>query len=367
MTTESWRDIATIRSDPAFGFGHAGWAYDGYPDLETLDAGRTIALAEAEGPGVIRFVNLPQVVIPDKVLVSERKRALSARGVVLEIYYNDEARPAVRVPAGDFFADGCNGKADHFTTPFVEKGPVTYNSFIPMPFEHSARVCLRNDTPYDILCYGFVEYERLPAWNPSLGYLHATWRRWPFQLDGDTFERFFEVEAEGHLLGQSWSVATDEPFFRSLWFVVEGNNEYRRDGEPDPSINYLGSECAFGLHWGFKAQYAGAFHGLNFVQPEDPSLVSVYRFRATGGIPFKSGLTIDVNWRDEFKREEARRGFERYGYSREQLRPPDPSAERNWVDYAVTTYWYQRGVGYDHAELLPLDERVADVIHANVF
>jgi hypothetical protein len=362
---ESWRETASIRSDRSFGFGHAGWAYDAYPDLETLDAGRTITVAEAEGPGVIRFLNAPQIVIPDKSLGSQAKRALSARGVILEIYYDGESSPAVRVPVGDFFADGCNGRADYFTTPFVEKGPVTYNSFIPMPFEGSVRVCLRNETAYDIVCYAFVEIERLPEWDRDLGYLHATWRRWPFQLDGETAERFFTIEGEGHLLGQAWSVATDDPFFHAFWFVVEGNNEFRIDGEAEPSVNYLGSECAFGLHWGFKERYAGAFHGINLVQAEDPALVSVYRFRATGGLRFRSGLTLDVSWQNEFKSDLARTNLARYGYDPDALLPAGRDQGRGWVDYAVTTYWYQRSVGFDHEELLPLEERVKEVLHPN--
>lgn len=363
--TEDWRETARIRSDRSFAFGHAGWAYDAYPELETLDAGRTITVAEMDGPGVIRFLNVPQVVIPNKDLWADARRALSARGVVLEIYYNGEPIPSVRVPAGDFFADGCNGRADYFTTPFVEKGPVTYNSFIPMPFEGSARVCLRNETAYDIMCYAFVEFERLPAWDSELGYFHATWKRWPFQLDGDTTERFFEVDGEGHLLGQAWSVATDDPFFRSFWFVVEGNNEYRIDGEPDPSVNYLGSECAFGLHWGFKERYAGAFHGINLVRAEDPALVSAYRFRATGGLRFRSRLTLNVSWKHEFRSALASLNFPRYGYPPDAMLPAGREAGRGWVDYAVTTYWYQRAVGFDHEALLPLEERVKDVLHPN--
>jgi hypothetical protein len=363
--SEPWRDLTRIRTDRSSGFGHAGWAYDAYPELETLDAGRTITVAETDGPGVIQFVNMPQFVIPARDLWPEAKRALSARGVLLEITYDGEATPAVRVPVGDFFADGCNGKAEYFTTPFVEKGPVTYNSFIPMPFERSARVCLRNETAFDIMCYPFVEFERLPAWDGELGYFHATWKRWAFQLDGETVERFFEVVGEGHLLGQAWSVATDDRFFRDFWFVVEGNNEYRIDGEPEPRVNYLGSECAFGLHWGFREQYAGAFHGLNYVRREAPALASVYRFRATSPIRFRSGLTLDVSWKHEFRSELARRNFRRYGYQPDDLLPVGREAGRGWVDYAVTTYWYQRSPGFDHGELMPLEERVKEVLHPN--
>jgi hypothetical protein len=36
-----------------------------------------------------------------------------------------------------------------------------------------------------------------------------------------------------------------------------------------------------------------------------------------------------------------------------------------WVDYATTYYWYQETVGFEHAPLLPLAERVKTLLHPN--
>jgi Protein of unknown function (DUF2961) len=361
----TWRDLTRVDRAPSFGFGHAGWAYDAYPELETLDAGRTITVAEIEGPAAIRFINMPQLVIPDDGLSTAEKRAISARGAILEIWFDGADLPSVQVPMADFFGDGACGRAGFFSTPFVEKGPITYNCFIPMPFRSSARVTIRNETPYDIMCYGFVEWETLPEPDPSLGYFHATWRRWAFQLDKATDEPFVRLGGPGHLLGQAWSVATNEPIFRAFWFVTEGNVEYRIDGGKDPSVVYLGSECAFGAHWGFKAQFDGHAHGINFVQAEDPSLLSVFRFRHTGGLRFRDSLDMRVNWTAEFQSDLAFSNLLRYGYKKEKLEIPPRRPDRNWVDYAVTTYWYQLDPGYEHAELLPLEQRVATLLRSN--
>jgi hypothetical protein len=36
------------------------------------------------------------------------------------------------------------------------------------------------------------------------------------------------------------------------------------------------------------------------------------------------------------------------------------------VDYATTFYWYQEHVGYDHAPLLPLEDRDKRLLHPNL-
>jgi len=59
-------------------------------------------------------------------LTEAERRALSARGVVLLAYFDDAAERSICVPLGDFFADGCGGRAQHFSSVFVEKSPESY-------------------------------------------------------------------------------------------------------------------------------------------------------------------------------------------------------------------------------------------------
>jgi len=338
-----------------FGSCNGGWAYDAYPELETLDAGRSITIADIKGPAVITNIHSTQHFIRDDNLSEDVRRAMSARGVILEIYYNGVAVPAVRVPLGDFFGDGCGGRAIHFSTPFVEKAPESYNCFIPMPFEKSVRVILKNTTEYDLSNYSFVEFERLPSWEDDLGYLHTTWKRFAFQLHGDTDQHFFHVDGYGHLIGRAWSVCTDEPFFKGFMFVMEGNNEIRIDDEDDPRADYLGTEDSFGFSWGFKQPFIGIYNGINFVQNETPSMLSIYRFRQRNPIRFNKSLDLRVDWSHEFTRNE--------GFQREIARLH--AEDRGWIDYATTCYWYQGTVWYDHESLMPLDERAKAVLHPN--
>ncbi len=373
---------------------------------ETLDAGQSVAIAEIEGPAVITHIHMTKhfyfmfggpkhtsthergiqgedkrsLAVEGDVFASrallikempeEERRALAARGIILEVYYNGNPTPAIRVPVGDFFADGCGGRAKDYSTPFVEIAPESYNCFIPMPFEKSARIVLKNETPYHFVTYLSVEFEKLSEWKGDLGYLHATWKRFAFQLDGETIEPFFRVNGQGQLLGSSWSICTDEPNFSGFAWVMEGDNEIRIDGEEKPSILYTGTECAFSFCFGFLREFIGLYDGMNFVRNKTPSMVSTYRFRSNDVIRFNKSLDWRINWAVEAAQyvnlfdshDEAFEHIMEAGMKQlEDLRKQG----RGWVDYAITTYWYQDKVGYDHDEMLPLEERVKPILHPN--
>ena len=348
--------LCRLRDARAFGFVNSGWAYDAYPDLETLDAGRTMTVADLDGPGLITQIHtvINGMVTPATAqfgLPESEWRALCARGVVLEIYYDGAETPAVRVPLADFFADGCGGRAQCFASPYVEKAPFAYNCYFPIPFEKRVRVLLRNETAHDFWNYSFVEYRRLPEWAPDTGLFHATWRRWAFQLTPDTDEPFFHAEGRGHLVGRHWSITTNEPSFNAFHFIMEANNEVRIDGDPVPRVDYLGSEDSFLFAWGWPQTHQGMWSGVNLLQNAEPAMLSVYRFHGLNPIPFNQSLDWRVDWRHEFK-------------GNPWL---DRLRERNargggWVDYATTHYWYQRGNGYAHAPLPPLEERTRKVL-----
>ncbi len=46
--------MAVIRPDLQTGFANAGWKYDRYPDLPSLDANKAMLVADLKGPGIIR-------------------------------------------------------------------------------------------------------------------------------------------------------------------------------------------------------------------------------------------------------------------------------------------------------------------------
>jgi hypothetical protein len=354
----NWKGIAEVTQNRT-GLCNGGWAYDAYPALEKLDAGKSITIAEINGPAVITCIHVTQHLYNskfEKQLSDMEHKAIAARGIILEVYYNDMPVPGVRVPLGDFFADGCGGYAKHFSNLFVEKAPESYNCYIPMPFEKSARVLLRNETSVNFANYSFVEFEQMTDWDDTLGYFHATWSRFAFQLNSRTDHHFVHIDGIGHLLGRSWSICTDEPLFRGYNFVMEGNNEIRIDGEEKPRIDYLGTEDSFGFSWGFQEEFSGLYNGMNFIKVDDASkinMLSIYRFLGQNVIRFQKSFDLRIDWSNEFLQSEV---FQK------QLAEAN-QAGGGWVDYATTYYWYQKSIGFGHSPFLPLDERCKTILH----
>lgn len=337
-------DLPLIRRNQPNGFSNGGWKYDRYPELESLDAGKAITVANLKGPGVIRQIHSTRHSPAD----------LFARGVVLEIWFDDSPSPAVLCPLADFFGDGCNGKSMDFTSLFIECAPWCYNCYIPMPFERSARVILRNDTHEDTANYTFVEWEPLAQWHPDLGYFHTAFERKCFQLTPESDVEFLHLKGAGHILGRQFSVITDEPIFREFQFVMEGNNEVDIDGT-ERALDYLGSEDSFTFSWGFRGTFAGLRAGMPLVQIGPLNRLSVHRFHDQAPIRFDRELRWHINWRHEehmIHRPEWREAIARDGC---------------WVDYATVHYWYQDSPGgQGHLPLLSAGDRAKDMLRHSV-
>ncbi len=342
---EDRMDLPLIKRDIETGFSNGGWEADRYTDMDTLDAHKSIVIADLRGPGVIRHVHTTR----------HYKRPISTRGVVLLIYFDGAEQPAVQCPLGDFFGDGCNGKSVSFSTPLIECAPGSYNVYIPMPFKTAAQVVLRNDTDMDLDNYSYVEWEPLAQWNPDLGYFHATYERRAFQLTNDTDVTFFHVSGAGHLLGRQFSVVTDEPLFKNFHFVMEGNNEVDIDGQ-ERRLDYLGSEDSFTFSWGFQNTFAGCRAGMPLVKTGDLNLLSIYRFHDHMPIRFAKELTWSINWKHEF-------------WKTPQWLEPIRQRMREggcWVDYATVFYWYQDSpAGFEHSPIEPLDQRTTDLLQSS--
>jgi hypothetical protein len=182
----------------------------------------------------------------------------------------------------------------------------------------------------------------------------------------------FSLPGPGHLLGEYWNINTDEPVFEGMTFVMEGNREYRIDGETEPSINYLGSEDSFNFSWGWHALFNGYKAGINYLsfkfgegfkisfegQERKLSRVSTYRFRDRDVIHFNHRLEQTVDWTKEFR-------------SLAVTRPIlDRVRQRNqesggWVDYAVTQYWYSSDPAGLGLAMPPIDQRQKIVLREN--
>lgn len=341
-------EITRIQPDVQTGFSNAGWAHDRYEDIETLEAHSKMLLADLKGPGIIQHIHTTRHV----------PKELFARGIVLEIWFDDAQEPAVMSPLADFFGDGCNGESMEFSSLFIECAPWSYNCYIPMPFRSRARVYLRNDTDRKANNYSYVEWESLPRWEENMGYFHATYDRKSFQLTKESRVTFFEVEGEGHFFGRQLSVVTDEWYFEKFRTVMEANNEVDIDGKVR-HVDYLGSEDSFTFSWGFRNTFAGLRAGMPLVDVDmfrhNPyTRLSIYRFHDHMPIRFHKSLKWTFDWTTE-----------KYHTSNPKwLKSVDNGG--CWIDYATVFYWYSDDPGgFTHKPLLSVEDRQKEMLHPN--
>jgi hypothetical protein len=342
--------IAVIRPDLETGFTNAAWNHDRYADLPSLDAHKSITMADLKGPGIINHIHVARHLLQPKELV--------ARGAVLQIWFDDAKEPAVQCPLADFFGDGCNGDSMNFSSPLIECSPGSYNAYFPMPFKSRARVVLRNDTDVDMKGYSYVEWENLPEWNDKLGYFHAAFNRKCFQLTKDTSEVLFQVEGTGHLIGRQYSIVSDEPLFAGLAYVTEANNEVDIDGHPR-KLDYLGLEDSFGFSWGFRQPFSGLRAGMALIKGDMPSKLSIYRFHDHQPIRFNKSLAWRINWDQE---RELYDGWDKPSQDEKAIFGSKWAAALSkggcWVDFATVHYWYQSVPGgYQHTPLPTVADR----------
>lgn len=340
-------EIARIHPKVQTGFANGGWKYDRYEEMESLDAHKKMLVADIKGPGIIQHIHTTR----------HSPKELFARGIVLEIWFDDAKEPAVMCPLADFFGDGCNGESMEFSSLFIECAPWSYNCYIPMPFKSRARVYLRNDTDKDASNYSYVEWETLPEWDNELGHFHATYARECFQLTKDSKITFFETEGTGHFFGRQFSIVTDEDHFMKFSTVMEGNNEVDIDSQ-ERHIDYLGTEDSFTFSWGFKNSFAGLRAGMPFVSTDvetDPhTRLSIYRFHDYMPIRYNKSLRWSINWR-----------YEVY-FTKDPKWQQIVDAGGCWIDCATVFYWYANSPGgYKHDLMRPVEERQMKMLHSN--
>jgi hypothetical protein len=99
----------------------------GHP-TDNIDAGTTRTLLDIQGQGVINRIWFT---------INDRSLAM-LRSLKIEMFWDNETKPAVSVPLADFFGLG-QGMVKFENEFFASPEGRSFNSFIPMPFKKAQR------------------------------------------------------------------------------------------------------------------------------------------------------------------------------------------------------------------------------------
>ncbi len=330
----------------------------GNRDFAVVPSGETHVLADIAGAGAIKHMWITTRCYDEKYL----------RKLVVEMYWDGEDNPSVRVPLGDFFGIGHATCRHYVSLPMSmvmgerrgPKGPfaAAMNCYLPMPFGSRARIQIVNeaDTAIENLFY-HVDYELTDEEIPDdVGRFHATYNQEipttkvdhpgndpdpaPWELPGlnttgDDNYVVLDATGRGHFLGCLLNIDNVDSSNQVFTWPGEGDDMIFIDGEAwPPSIHGTGTEDYFGAAWGFPSgEYAGPYHGISLgsdVQ-EHAGKWSLYRWHVEDPIRFTESIKVT---------------FE-HGHANDQSN-----------DYSSVAYWYQLHPHAPLPELPPVEERL---------
>lgn len=286
--------------------------------------GETHVLMDEKGPGVITHMWLtflgpePQDWAP--------KGSASHQEMLLRIYWDDNKRPAVEAPVGDFFANCFGKRSEVISLPVIVEDADSYNCYWHMPFRKSARIEIENqsDKPISLLYYN-IDWIKKDSLSEDTPYFYAQYRQeYPVQKGKDYL--LLETKGKGHYVGTVLAVRTRSP----AWFG-EGDEKIYIDGEAKASIWGTGTEDYFLSAWGLK-KTSTPYFGVPYFDQWGivGGHTSAYRWHINDPLVFNTGIKVTL---------------EHFGWISPDENPNYKSTSWNERedDYASVAFWYQTG------------------------
>ncbi len=280
----------------------------GNKDYITIEAGKKVTIFDAEGPGMIVRMWF-SIDSPDPYFL---------RRIVLRIYWENETRPAVEVPIGDFFGSGFAYAP--YVSQYLGMSGGGYVCYFPMPFERQARVEIVNETRQDISGFYYqINYHKFEgALQSEVAYFHANWQR-SIKTDFDSNYVLMKTVGKGHVVGVNLNIQSCDGTFSFL----EGDEMVYVDGEKKPSLRGTGIEDFFSAGRNFEhGLYHGNYQGLIY---KDDSLkrISAYRLFVLDPVSYRKSILFTIE----------------HGHANQAV-----------ADISSTVYWYQMDAFSDPRE-----------------
>lgn len=286
----------------------------GNRDFWILKPGETRVLAEISGPAKITHIWITQ----------DNEDPDFFRKVSLKFYWDEEAHPSIWSPMGDFFCLGHSIAHSFQSLPFTVSaryentfgGQAALNCYLPMPFNHSARIEITNEAFYAHRVYFYIDYEEMTEKFPEdTAYLHAQFNRenptvgWAHKIakDAPLVEQpnlsdrdnylLLNAEGKGNFIGFNLSVTNLSTFYKNphirTWWG-EGDEMFFIDGEPwPPSIHGTGSEDAFHQAYGMQRN-AYLFNGSSIFEGDTGGYQTSYVFYMVNPVRFQKSLRASI-------------------------------------------------------------------------
>jgi len=342
MVGTSLRDLCLLRSarrKRASSYDRTG----GNNDFIILEPGETETIADVKSPGCITHIWMTMACLEKN----------SLRKILLKMYWDNENKPSVNVPIGDFFGLG-HGITKNFTSlPFTmsPEGGRGFNCYFAMPFAEAAKIKIQSECEKESLrLYYYIDYEVYDQLDPDLAYFHAQWRREnPCQGipdEGMTSEEFsfggknktgennyviLDATGKGHYVGCHLDIHNLRDSLDFNWYG-EGDDMIFIDGEEfPPSLHGTGTEDYFNTAWCPQEEVCTPYHGIILGGGRNWSgKITLYRYHIQDPVMFEKSIKVTIE----------------HGHNNHRS-----------DDYSSTAYWYQTEP-HKVFDILPVKKRI---------
>jgi len=321
-------------------------------DNWTVPPGKTVRLAEIDGPGAITHIWMTQTARATLGGDWSGHDPDYYRKVVLKIYWDGEKSPSILTPLGDFFCLGHSIASNFCNLAFSSStnehgkfgGGSALNCYLPMPFAKHARIELTNEGEWPLTQYFYIDYELYDEpLADDVAYLHAQWRRenptdgWGHDLkvnsgrvnipnlDGRGNYVILDAKGRGHYIGCNLSVTN----LQGTWWG-EGDDMIWIDGYKwPPDLHGTGSEDYFNQAWGMQPN-AYLFNGSALYEGDVRGYQVSYNFHLTNPVHFRKSVLVSME----------------HGHANHLAN-----------EWASTAYWYQLEP-HRRFDILPVEQRL---------
>lgn len=286
--------------------------------------GETHVLLDEQGPGVITHMWL--TFLGPEPQDWAAKGSANHQEMLLRMYWDGNAKPAVEAPVGDFFANCFGRRSEVVSLPVIVEDADSYNCFWRMPFRKSAKIEIVNQSDKNIsLLYYNIDWIKKEKLADDTPYFYAQYRQeYPAQKGQDYV--LLDTKGKGHYVGTVLAVRSRSP----SWFG-EGDEKIYIDGEAKASIWGTGTEDYFLSAWGLKTTSTPYFGVPYFDQwGIVGGHTSAYRWHINDPLVFNTGIKVTM---------------EHFGWISPDENPKYKSNSWNERedDYASVAFWYQQG------------------------
>ena len=262
-----------------------------------LPPGKEVVLGDLKGPGKITYW-----------YITDSSGGKFYAGLVLKVFWDNEADPSINVPLADFFGAMGGHTIDYQSAPLAIEH-FCYMCHLPMPFSQRHRLVLANDGDKEYrqsVAWG-IDYEQNPQFAEEKSRLCCAWRRSNPVRDG--LHTILDVRGRGHYVGNFLQVETR---FSGWW--GEGDTIFHRDGKK--ITHSPGTEDEYGACWDFGDTFS--YLNCGYLQ-HDKGRNRMYRWYLSNPVRFRESLHVEIQ------------------NQHDNGTPTTTDAD----DYTSVAYWYQ--------------------------